>query len=799
MSGKRLTSCISVCNFSCILIALFMLAAFAQAETPFQTTPRVEQNFSTHWLYMPKDIVGGEDPNLKDAGFDHVSVPHANIITPGETFDPDLFRFVSWYRKHFRPDDSWKGKLVTARFQGVMTVADVYVNGKHLAQHKGGYTSFDVDLTPALRFGADNVIAVRVDSRERKDVPPEGAPKFFGFLAFGGIQRDVQLIVRDKLHIERVYYVTSRIQPDAAVDAQVTVRNDRATAAMVAVRVHILDDQGKEVAAAASDVNLNAGEEKDVHADAAPIVDPKLWDPDHPNRYVAIAEVSDGAGTTDRDATWIGLRQLDWNNNGLLINGHPLKIRGMNRHQTQTFIGGAVPNRLQRRDALILKYGLGLNMVRSSHYPPDPEFLDECDRIGLLVMDEFPDWQYVGQTPEWQQNAIDMARDMILRDRNHPSIILWGVHANEGSVHENDDRAFYAKTYGLVRDLDPTRRPAGARESSGWHGKLVPEEVLTVNDYSPLDSWPQPMTGQPWLITEYGDAEQFPVWQDESDLLRFALRWARQMNSTYAHLELAGSVGWAAFDYASPEFNTPWAVTAYHCLDDVYRLPKGFAGYVVESQKDPDLYGAVVHILSYWRRGEAALWVASNADEVEVLVNGKSIGRQRPSEYTSLPHPLFKFALGDAFQKGTVEAVAYRHGEEVAREQMRTPEDAQALQVIPDDSAIIGDSADITRVVVYAVDANGTIAPYEDRRINIDVQGGRLLGMSQVHLEGGRIAFYVQAREGEPGPIMVRVSAEGLTPAEQSVAVQSADDAVLPFGPFDLRRDQDLKFKASRR
>src|SRR4029077_11885203 len=185
-------------------------------------SPRLEQNFSTRWLYTPKDVTGGESPTLQDAGFDHVSVPHTNIITPGEIFDADIFRFVSWYRKHFRPDPSWKGKLVTARFQGVMTVADVYLNGKHLAQHKGGYTSFDVDLSPLLRFGTDNVIAVRVDSRAHKDIPPEGAPRFFGFYSFGGIQRDVELIVRDKLHIERVYYVTSRLQPDAAVSAAIT-------------------------------------------------------------------------------------------------------------------------------------------------------------------------------------------------------------------------------------------------------------------------------------------------------------------------------------------------------------------------------------------------------------------------------------------------------------------------------------------------------------------------------------------------------------------------------------------------
>ena len=511
MLEKRLTFCIPTRSFFCIILTLLFVNALAYSEAAVEISPRVEQNFSTHWLYTPRDVGGGENPALSDASFDHVSVPHANIITPGETFDPDLFRFVSWYRKHFRPDPSWKGKLVTARFQGVMTVADIYLNGKHLAQHKGGYTSFDVDLTPALRFGADNVIAVKVDSREHKEVPPEGARKLFGYYNFGGIQRDVQLIVCDKLHIEHVYYVTTRIQPDAAVAATITVHNDRPSAAEAAVRVHILDDQGKEVAAAAANANVGAGQSQDVRADLAPISGPKLWDPDHPNRYIAVAEVAEGSTTTDKDRTWIGLRQMDWNDNGLLINGHPVKIRGLNRHQTQPFIGGSVPNRLQRRDALIMKYQLGLNMVRSSHYPPDPEFLDECDRVGLLVLDEFPSWQFIGKG-EWQQNSLDTVRDMILRDRNHPSVFLWGVHGNEASAKESDDRDFYAKTYALAHQLDPSRRPGGARLSDGWHGKIVPEEVLTANDYSPLDQWPQPATTHPWLITEYGDAEQFPVW-----------------------------------------------------------------------------------------------------------------------------------------------------------------------------------------------------------------------------------------------------------------------------------------------
>ena len=166
---------------------------------------------------------------------------------------------------------------------------------------------------------------------------------------------------------------------------------------------------------------------------------------------------------------------------------------------------------------------------------------------------------------------------MILRDRNHPSVMLWGVRGNEASPREEDDRALYARTYELVRQLDPTRRPAGARLSDAWHGKFVPEEVMTVNDYSNWEdpnSWPQRVTTKPWLITEYGHPKQFAVWYAEDGLLQFALNWMRYLDDIYQHPEIAGGVGWAAFDYNSPEFNTPVAVTAHHCVDDIFRLPK---------------------------------------------------------------------------------------------------------------------------------------------------------------------------------------------------------------------------------
>ena len=801
---------------------IFGLAGFAPAypASLVNVSPRVETNFSTHWLYAARDVPNGERPELKDEGFEHVSVPRANIVTPAETFDPDIFRFVSWYRKHFRPEDSWRGKLVTVRFQGVMTVAEVYLNGEHLATHKGGYTPFEVDLTPALRFGTDNVIAVRVDSRVQPHVPPEGAPKIspsglyyfatreelsrpapklYGFYLFGGIQRDVELRVTDKLHIERVYYVTKRIKPDAVVGATISVRNDHSAAVKASIQVHLRDAQGHEAATAVAKVILNAGEERDVHLDVDPIRSPRLWHVDHPNRYIAEAEISHPLAVVDREVTWIGIRQIDWEGGVFHLNGQVLQLRGLNRHQTYPFMGGAVPNRLQRRDALTLKYGLGVNAVRSSHYPPDPEFLDECDRLGLLVMDEFPAWQYVGRDAEWQDNAVNAVREMILRDRNHPSVFVWGVRANEGSFYEGDDRDLYDRTYGLVKQLDPSRAPGGARLSQAWHGKMVPEEVLTVNDYGDFDDptkFPQPATEKPWLITEFGHPRQVPVWEEENVLLLTAAMWMRHYDQLSAHPEISGAIGWAAFDYSSPEFNTPEAVTAYHCIDDIYRLPKGFAAYAMASQQDPDLYGPMVHILSYWQQKMPDLWVASNAEEVEIRINGKSIGRQRATEFPHLSHPLFKFKLGDAYEPGSVKALAFRHGEVVAQEELHSPQEAERLQIVTDDSSIVADGADATRVVVYAEDRNGTVVPYEDRRINIGVENGKLLGMPTAHLEGGRIAFYVQAEEGQRQAIAIHVSAEGLELGEAEVAVEPETGAI-PFAPFD-RRTEELRFVPAR-
>ena len=769
----------------------FSTVLFGADGGSFDISPRRHVDFSTDWVFIPKDLPGAEQPAFDDYSFERVSVPHANILTPHETFDPDMFRFVSWYRKHFRPADGFRGQQVLVEFQGVMTVADVYLNGRLLGHHEGGYTPFTVDLTPALKFDAENVLAVRVDSREQKQVPPEGADKMYGYYLFGGIQRDAVLHVVDACHIERVYYATAAIQPEVREDAQITLTNGRPESVHGELVVHLLDADGKEVASTKTPAALAAGETHDFKLAFEHLRGIALWDVDHPHRYVMIAELRDGSTVVDRERTWVGIRTIQWDatTGQFSLNDRPMKLRGMSRHQTFAYVGGAAPNRLQRRDARILKYELGLNMMRSSHYPPDPEFLDECDRIGLLVMDEFPSWQFIGESPAWRDNAVQATRDMILRDRNHPSIIVWGVRGNEASPGEADDRDLYTRTYALVRELDPSRRPGGARLSDRWHGKFVPEEVLTINDYSDWDGashWPQPVTGKPWLITEYGNPKQYPVWVGEGDMLEFTFHWMSYLDRLYSNPQIAGGIGWAAVDYNSPEFGTPVAVTAHHCVDDIFRLPKWFDSYALASQADPAIYGPMVKILSTWRHnGGGKIYVASNAPEVELSVNGKSLGRAKPTEFPHAPHPLFLFQVG-TYEPGELTAHAWTDGKVVATDTVRTPGRACRLVLRADDTELISDGADMTRVVATAVDERDTPVPTEDRRIFIEVNDGRFIGENPIHLEGGRIAFYVQTREGWTLPITIHVTADGLKPSPTlEVKVQPRKNSLVPLSDFD--------------
>ena len=258
------------------------------------------------------------------------------------------------------------------------------------------------------------------------------------------------------------------------------------------------------------------------------------------------------------------------------------------------------------------------------------------------------------------------------------------------------------------------------------------------------------------------------------------------LEGIYSHSEIAGGTGWAAVDYNSPEFDTPVAVTAHHCVDDLFRLPKGFDVSALASQADPAIYGPMVKIMSTWRNNpRGRIYVASNAPEVELLVNGKSLGRAKPTEFSHIPHPLFLFKV-DSYEPGELAARAWMDGNVAASDTVRTPGRAHRLIPHGDDSELIADGADMTRVVVEAVDEHGTRVPTEDRRIFIEVKNGRFIGENPIHLEGGRIAFYVQTREGSTLPITVSVSADGLEAASPlRIGVALPKGPLVPLSDFD--------------
>ena len=352
-----------------------------------------------------------------------------------------------------------------------------------------------------------------------------------------------------------------------------------------------------------------------------PISLPRLWDTEHPYLYTVRTRVQQDSTVVDECSEKIGLRSISFSKTDgrFYINGKPLRLRGLNRHETFPFMGRAAADRLQAKDADILKYDLGCNVVRCSHYPQDPEFLSRCDEIGLLVLEEIPGWIYVGDTA-WQQIALKNVEEMVMRDRNHPSVISYGVRINESL----DFHDLYEKTNRLARTLDPTRPTHGVRVKGRRNSPAEFLEDVWAQNFLIPKGKPQPL---PWLITECVGigAPDTLLGRRKSSLSRRCSGsrkcWIRSAANEY----MAGALGWCAFDYNSA-YRTADHSVCYYGAADIFRIPK-HAGMFLKSQADPAMVGPMVYIAHYWKKPLAhnEVWVASNCEQVELFVNGKSL------------------------------------------------------------------------------------------------------------------------------------------------------------------------------
>ncbi|MEG9436737.1 glycoside hydrolase family 2 protein [Edaphobacter sp. HDX4] len=729
------------------------------------------------WRFHAGQVVEAHDPAFNDAVFERVVIPHTNRRLPWHGFDDKEYEFVSTYRRRFRTPASAKGKRVFLDFEGAMTASTVWINGTSLGEYKGGYTPFSFDLTPHLKGTGENVLTVFVDSSERADIPPFGNE--IDYLTFGGIYREVSLRIVPQTYLDNIFVRTKDVlSPSPAIEVDCFLAGSNASDLTLEVE---LRDGNRTVAKQTAHVSHNVAPDPNatsdpatsapVHASTQTVDDParhtltlgqlpgiKLWDLANPNLYTVHVQLLSGGHAIDSDTRRVGFREATFTPQGFSLNGRIVKLRGLDRHQTFPFVGQAMPARAQRRDADILRRHLHCNIVRTSHYPQSRHFLDRCDEIGLLVLEEIPGWQHIGDEP-WKQISIDNVGRMIRRDWNHPSIILWGVRINESP----DDHDFYTRTDKLAHQLDPTRQTGGIRNFAS--SELL-EDVFTINDFGfPLRKPNHPR----YLNTEFvGHTFPTKTTDDDERQREHTLRHARIHNQLASDPQYAGGIGWCAFDYNTHANFGAGDRICYHGVTDIFREPKPAAGFY-KSQCDP-AEEIVLEPAFHWANSdESTIFtravVCSNCDHLKFFLRPvddenapwKQIAELDPDreEFAHLTYP--PFILDREKLKhvpwGDLRIDGYIKGKQVISKSMSGSGADRKFTLVPDDTSLVADGADTTRVVMRVTDQFGNIRTYANDPITLKLEGSaELIGDNPFALIGGTGAIWIRAGD-RPGAV----------------------------------------------
>ena len=584
------------------------------------------------WLFAPTFDPALVRPECPELSLTPVRLPHTVKPLPYNYCNENDYQRLCGYRREFFAPREWAGRTVLLTFGAVAHDATVFCNGRRVFHHGCGYTAFTVDLTGALRLGQKNVVAVRCDCREDLNVPPFGGQ--LDALTYGGIYRAVSLDIKEPAYLRDVF-----IEAKAEGDFRIYTATVGETVGCT-LQAEIRSPSGSR-AAYSGELSLPiTGTLNNVHP----------WSLEHPTLYtLTMRLIRPGTGglpdrVLDEKSCRFGFRTLQFVAGGLYLNGQRVELRGLDRHQSYPYQGYAMPDSIQRLDAQLLKKELGCNAVRTCYAPPSPAFLDACDELGLLVFPEMPGWQHIGDEV-WKDRACAMLREMLLQNRNHPSIILWGVRINE-SV---DDDAFYTRTNKIAHQLDPSRATSGVRYLEKSH---LLEDVYAYNDFSHngVTSGAKPKKnvtpdmGKALLISEC-NGHMYPTkpFDDGPHRQEHALRHVRVQNAAYASKEHAGCFGWCMFDYQTHKDFGSGDRICYHGVLDSFRNPK-LAAAVYASQGDTDPVLAVSSSMDIGDNPAGQLgtaYVFSNAQQVKLYKNDVFVTALRRSEWTALPHPPF--------------------------------------------------------------------------------------------------------------------------------------------------------------
>lgn len=774
--------------------------------------PRNTLNLNTNWAFFRGDLKGAETVNFQDGNWNSISIPHTMRLEKKHNGGNTIYQGIGWYRRYFKIDKSNQDKRITLNFEGVQMNCDVFLNGEKLTTHYGGYIGFVVDITDKVKFDANNVLAVRVSSDNDPKTPPGKPQSGLDFYYYGGIYRNVSLTITNKLFISDaleadkiagggLFITYPKVSNEKAeVSVKTHIVNRAKTNNKIVLKTSIRDKNGIEVAKASSKAFISGDKE---FLQSLVVLKPKLWHPDHPYLYQVVSQIYDGVKLSDEKISNVGIRTISFKSptgevDGFYINGKKLYLRGANRHQCYQNIGDAAANSMQFRDALQIKKG-GFNSVRASHYPQSPAFLDACDKIGLLVIECEPSWQFFNKDSVFIARTHQNVREMIRRDRNRPSVFLW-----ETSLNESPTPDYWAKEIVKIAHQEmPNDQMFTADDFFAKGEKFYDVSYKVINE-----DGTDPMPSMPSLTREWGDTWMAdPVKENglrasriytEKGLLAQCFLRQNALNGSmleeegaywdHARLDANKRIGgyflWSYNDYTRG--SDP--ITAFSGVVDIDRYEK--LGYyylkAMQEARNP-VYGPLVYVASYNNRPDldANITVFSNCDEVKLYRNNKLVGKMTRAENAKTApfvaakggSPYYYFKT-DKYEAGELKAEGIIDGKVVSTHVVKTPGTADHLEIEIADRGIkpVADGSDMVSFYVKVCDKDGTVLsnkdPLETYKINLDVSGnGTLIGaniprinISSQETEGG-IGFGIIRTTTQAGDVTISVSSPGLKSA----------------------------------
>jgi len=729
------------------------------------------------WLFGGKFDPAGNDPSFDDSGFTPITLPHCVTPLSWQKWDPASWQDIWLYRRHFSLPPELSGQRVFVEFDRVMAAATPSINGHALAEHLGGYLPFEREITGLLRD--KNVLSLKVDSRWLP-IPPAGSPSgpiSVDYLLPGGINGSARLRVLPQVFLSNVFArpidvlsSSRRLEVSCTLDAGTTLSGPcRLTATLLS--------GSTTVATASRELSVDQLGENETMMTITGLHGIQLWDVASPHLYDLVVTLSHGGQSLHHYRTRVGFREARFELDGFFLNGKRLQLFGLNRHEIYPYAGYAMSPRTFRRDAEILRHEFNCNVVRCSHYPQSPAFLDACDELGLMVWEETPGWQYIGDE-RWQDLVVEDVREMVRRDRNRPSVIIWGVRVNES----HNDPELYLRTRDAAKKLDGSRPTSGSMTFSSmknwqqeWH-----QDVFALDDYHSAPdgsvALKDPVPGVPFFFAEAVGQFNYTKGRTFDSIYRRAGDLATQEKQAIYHAQVhdrgasnpryGGVIAWCAFEYAS--LHNGYDAVKCPGIADVFRIPKLGASFY-RSQVDPAVK-PVIEPNFYWNfdshspqgPGKKAA-IFSNCDRLELKINGRLHSTLRPDRisFPRLKYPPFFADLDmDGSEKPELRIDGYVGNHLVLSRSFSADSAADRLSVSIDDSQILGDGSDATRLIFQVTDKHGALRPFVQGAVSFKINGpAAVLGDNPFQLEdsGGSGAVWIRGLPRSSGKVRVTV------------------------------------------